>query len=224
MRLLSVQDEERRHIARELHDTAGQTMTVVNMKMQRLLQKIKQTAPELTSDPEVIQGLLDKLNQDIRTTSYLLHPPLLDESGLAAALPWYVRGLSERGGIDIRLSISENLGRLPQDMELVIFRLIQECLTNVHRHSGSKTARIGIVRDEGRIRIEVADQGKGIPPERLAEIQERGTGVGIRGMRERVRQFNGKMNIESNGSGTTISAIFPLSSEVVDERRSQATA
>ena len=224
MRLLSVQDEERRHIARELHDTAGQTMTVVNMKMQRLLQKIKQTAPELTSEPEVIQGLLDKLNQDIRTTSYLLHPPLLDESGLAAALPWYVRGLSERGGIDIRLDVSENLGRLPQDMELVIFRLIQECLTNVHRHSGSKTARIGIVRDEGRIRIDVTDQGKGISRDRLAEIQALGTGLGIRGMRERVRQFNGEMKIESNGSGTTISAIFPLGSELVAERREQATA
>jgi len=224
IRLLSVQDEERRHIARELHDTAGQTMTVLNMKMQRLLQKIKQTAPELTSEPEVIQGLLDKLNQDIRTTSYLLHPPLLDESGLAAALPWYVRGLSERGGIDIRLSISENLGRLPQAMELVIFRLIQECLTNVHRHSGSKTALIRIGRDEGRIRIEVADQGKGISRERLAEIQAGGTGVGIRGMRERVRQLNGEMEIESNGSGTTIAAIFTLGREVVAERRDQATA
>ena len=224
IRLLSVQDEERRHIARELHDTAGQTMTVLNMKMQRLLQKIKQTAPELTSEPEVIQGLLDKLNQDIRTTSYLLHPPLLDESGLAAALPWYVRGLSERGGIDIRLDISENLGRLPQDMELVIFRLIQECLTNVHRHSGSKTALIRIGRDEGRIRIEVADQGKGISRERLAEIQAGGTGVGIRGMRERVRQLNGEMEIESNGSGTTIAAIFTLGREVVAERRDQATA
>jgi len=224
IRLLSVQDEERRHIARELHDTAGQTMTVLNMKMQRLLQKIKQTAPELTSEPEVIHGLLDKLNQDIRTTSYLLHPPLLDESGLAAALPWYVRGLSERGGIDIRLSISENLGRLPQAMELVIFRLIQECLTNVHRHSGSKTALIRIGRDEGRIRIEVADQGKGISRERLAEIQAGGTGVGIRGMRERVRQLNGEMEIESNGSGTTIAAIFTLGREVVAERRDQATA
>lgn len=223
IRLLSVQDEERRHIARELHDTAGQTMTVVNMKMQRLLQKIKQTAPELTSDPEVIQGLLDKLNQDIRTTSYLLHPPLLDESGLAAALPWYVRGLSERGGIDIRLSISENLGRLSQAMELVIFRLIQECLTNVHRHSGSKTALIRIGRDEGRISIEVADQGKGISRERLAEIQAGGAGVGIRGMRERVRQFNGEMKIESNGSGTTIAAIFTLGREVVAERRDQVT-
>jgi len=224
IRLLSVQDEERRHIARELHDTAGQTMTVLNMKMQRLLQKIKQTAPELTSEPEVIQGLLDKLNQDIRTTSYLLHPPLLDESGLAAALPWYVRGLSERGGIDIRLSIAENLGRLPQAMELVIFRLIQECLTNVHRHSGSKTALIRIGRDEGQIRIEVADQGKGISRERLAEIQAGGTGVGIRGMRERVRQLNGEMEIESNGSGTTIAAIFTLGREVVAERRDQATA
>jgi len=175
-------------------------------------------------EPEVILGLLEKLNQDIRTTSYLLHPPLLDESGLAAALPWFVRGLSERGGIDIRLDISEKLGRLPHDMELVIFRLIQECLTNIHRHSGSKTALIRIVRDEERVRIEVADQGKGIPRERIAEIQARGNGLGIRGMRERVRQFNGEMKIESNGSGTTISAIFALGRDVLAERRNQATA
>jgi len=106
----------------------------------------------------------------------------------------------------------------------VIFRLIQECLTNVHSDSGSKTARIGIVRDEGRIRIDVTDQGKGISRDRLAEIQALGTGLGIRGMRERVRQFNGEMKIESNGSGTTISAIFPLGSELVAERREQATA
>jgi signal transduction histidine kinase len=108
-------------------------------------------------------------------------------------------------------------------MELVIFRLIQECLTNVHRHSGSKTALIRIGRDEGRIRIEVADQGKGISRERLAEIQAGGAGVGIRGMRERVRQFNGEMKIESNGSGTTIAAIFTLGREVVAERRDQVT-
>lgn len=222
MRLLRAQDEERRHIARELHDTAGQTMTVVGMKLQRLIQKMKQTAPELAADQEIIRGLIEKLNQDIRTTSYLLHPPLLDESGIAAALPWYGRGLAERSGLDIRVSVSEDVGRLSQDMELVIFRVVQECLTNVHRHSGSKTASIRVVRDEEEIRVEVADQGKGMTPERLAEIQTQGTGVGIPGMRERVRQFGGRMKIESNGAGTTVSITFPLGTGASAERCDKA--
>jgi PAS domain S-box-containing protein len=222
MRLLRTQDDERRHIARELHDTSGQTMTVVGIKMQRFMQKIKQTAPELAADQEVIRGLIEKLNQEIRTTSYLLHPPLLDESGLAAALPWFVHGLAERSGLDISVSISEEIGRLSQDMELVIFRLVQECLTNVHRHSDSKTALIRIVRDDHRIRVEVTDQGKGISPQRLAEIQAQGTGLGVRGMRERVRQFNGDMRIESNGTGTTVSITFPLGTEASAVRRDEA--
>jgi signal transduction histidine kinase len=135
-----------------------------------------------------------------------------------------VRGLTERSGIDIRLSISENIGRLSQDLELVIFRLVQECLTNVRRHSGSKTAMIRIVRDEDKISLEVMDQGNGISPESLAEIQSGGAGIGVRGMRERVRQFNGEMKIESNGAGTTISFTFPLGTETAAERRDQATA
>jgi two-component system NarL family sensor kinase len=199
-------------------------MTVVAMKMQRLLQKIEQTAPELAADQETLQGLVEKLNRDIRTASYLLHPPLLDESGLAAALPWYVRGLTERSGLDIRLDPSDDIGRLPQDIELVIFRVIQECLTNVHRHSGSKTAVIRLVRGENNIRIEVADHGKGISPERLAEIQVRGAGVGIRGMRERVRQFGGEMKIESNGSGTTVSISFSLAAGTAAELHDRALA
>jgi PAS domain S-box-containing protein len=223
MRLLRAQDNERRHIARELHDASGQTMTLIAMKMERFIEKIKRTAPELATDQEVIRSLIEKLNQEIRTTSYLLHPPLLDEGGLGVALPWYVRGLTERGGLDIRLIVPENIGRLSQDMELVIFRVIQECLTNVRRHSGSKTAVIRIVRDEDKISVEVIDQGKGISPENLGEIQSRGAGIGVRGMRERVRQFNGDMKIESNGAGTNVSFTFPLGTETAVERRDQAT-
>jgi PAS domain S-box-containing protein len=221
MRLLRTQDNERRHIARELHDTSGQTMTVVAMKMERFIEKVKQTAPELAADQEVIRGLIEKLSQEIRTASYLLHPPLLDEGGLGVALPWYVRGLTERSGIDIRLTISDNIGRLSQDLELVIFRLVQECLTNVRRHSGSKTALIRIVRDEDKISLAVIDQGNGISPESLAEIQSRGVGIGIRGMRERVRQFNGDMKIESSRAGTNVSFTFPLGTEAAAERREQ---
>jgi PAS domain S-box-containing protein len=223
MRLLRTQDEERRRIARELHDTSGQTMTIVGMKIQRFGQKLKQTTPEFAADLEAVQGLIEKLNQEIRTASYLLHPPLLDESGLFAALPWYVRGLAERSGLDISLSLDESIGRLRQEMELVIFRVVQECLANIHRHSGSKTALIRLVRDEYGLKVEVTDHGKGIPPERLAEIQDRGSGVGIRGIRERVRQFNGDIKIQSNGAGTTVLITFPLA-EVPVERRNQAGA
>ena len=145
--LLRTQDDERRHIARELHDTAGQTMSAIGMKLERLIRESERTAPQLIKDTETIRNMIQQLNQEIRTTSYLLHPPLLDESGVSAALAWYVRGIEERSGIHIGLSVCENLGRLPQDMELAVFRVIQESLSNIIRHSGSKTATIRIARD-----------------------------------------------------------------------------
>ena len=127
-----------------------------------------------------------------------------------SALSWYVQGLEERSGLKVRLSIPDNFGRLPPEMELLIFRLVQECLTNILRHSGSKTAQIEITREEERIHMAVQDEGGGMSSQRLAEIQSHGTGVGIRGMRERVRQFHGDLVIESNGSGTRVYACLPL--------------
>jgi two-component system, NarL family, sensor kinase len=121
-----------------------------------------------------------------------------------------VQGLAERSGLQIALKVSENFGRLPSEMELLIFRLVQESLTNIHRHSGSKTALIRIEREGNNVQVSVEDQGSGMSPERLAEIQSRGTGVGIRGMRERVRHFRGDLVIESNGSGTKVYATLPL--------------
>lgn len=224
MRLLRAQDDERRHIARELHDTAGQTMTVVGMKLQRLIQKARESSPEFMADAETIGALIEKLNQDIRTTAYLLHPPLLDESGLSASLAWYARGLSERSGLDIRLSISEKLGRLPQDVELVVFRMIQECLNNIHRHSGSKSALIRITREEGKVAVAVSDQGKGMTPDRLRDVQGHGAGIGIRGMRERVRQFGGEMKIESDGAGTTVSVLLSVPNLAETELHNEAHA
>src|SRR5262249_22008071 len=150
------------------------------------------------------------LAKEIRTASYLLHPPHLDEGGVSAAVDWYIRGLTERSGLSISLSIAKDLGRLPRDMELVVFRLVQECLTNIHRHSKSQRATIRISRPAGNVTIEVSDQGTGIPPEKWAEIQANRTGVGIRGMRDRVGQFHGEMNIESTGSGTRVSFTLPI--------------
>ncbi|HEY4762210.1 MAG TPA: PAS domain S-box protein [Candidatus Sulfotelmatobacter sp.] len=209
-RLMKAQDEERRHIARELHDSAGQTLTVVGMNLAQLIQRAERLVPELAREGRAIETMVQQLHREIRTTSYLLHPPLLDESGLASALSWYLEGLAERSHIAVTLDVADNVGRLPTDMELAIFRLVQECLTNIHRHSGSKTALIRIARNQDGIRTEVRDQGKGISPERLLEIQSHGSGVGIMGMRERMRQFHGEMRIESNGSGTSVIVIIPM--------------
>jgi PAS domain S-box-containing protein len=205
-RLIQIQDEERRHIARELHDSAGQTLAALGMILAQLAQDVKNNPAQLAKDIEDAEGLVQHLNREIRTTSYLLHPPLLDESGLSSALDWYVQGLKERSGLDIDLRIPENFERLPADMELVVFRLVQESLTNVHRHSGSKTASIRVAREADRVIVEVQDKGSGMSAERLAEIQSKGTGVGIMGMRERLRPFNGELVVESNNEGTKIVA------------------
>jgi len=209
-RLMEAQDVERRHIARELHDSAGQTLTALGMQLARISADAKKNPAQLAKDIQDAEELVQHLSQEIRTTSYLLHPPLLDETGISSALSWYVQGLAERSSLAIDLKIPDNLGRLPSEMELLLFRLVQECLTNIHRHSGSKTARIRIEREGNNIHLEVEDKGRGMSPERLAEIQSQGTGVGIRGMRERVRHFRGDLVIESNGSGTKVYATLPL--------------
>jgi PAS domain S-box-containing protein len=203
--LLQAQDEERRHIARELHDSAGQSLAALGIALSRLT-KEAQSNPTVVQYVEDARQLVEHLTQEIRTTSYLLHPPLLDESGLSAALSWYVEGLSQRSSLEIYLKISEDIERLPREMEIAIFRLVQECLTNIHRHSGSKSAIIRIIREGEYIAVEVQDKGKGISPERLAEIKLHGGGVGIRGMRERLRPFNGELVIDSNALGTKVRA------------------
>ncbi|HEY6769077.1 MAG TPA: PAS domain-containing protein [Candidatus Sulfotelmatobacter sp.] len=208
-RLLQTQDEERRHIARELHDSAGQTLVVLIMKLAVLVRNATQFAPQLGKDAEEIEEIAQQLNRELRTASYLLHPPLLEESGLSAVVEWYVRGLEERSGMKINLEIAKDFGRFDRDIELVVFRLIQECLTNVHRHSGSQSARIQISRKDDAVMVEVEDNGRGMSPERLIEVQSRGAGVGIRGMRERIRQYHGELNIDSNGRGTKISVTIP---------------
>jgi PAS domain S-box-containing protein len=213
VRLMKAQDEERRRIARDFHDSAGQTLTVLGLSIAELVQEAEGVAPRLAEKGKHIEEVVQQLHREIRTTSYLLHPPLLDEAGLSSALNWYVQGLAERSGMKIDLNISDDFGRLPADMELAIFRIVQECLTNIHRHAESKTAFIRMARENGSICVEVRDEGKGISPERLVAIQSRGSGVGVAGIRERLRQFGGEMQIESNGSGTTVFAAIPLPKE-----------
>jgi PAS domain S-box-containing protein len=213
-RLLQTQDEERRHISRELHDSAGQTLVVLGMNLAQLLREAKGKDPSITKRAEAAEQIVQQLQQEIRTASYLLHPPLLDEIGLASALEWYTQGLSDRSGVNITLKIPRDFGRIPREIELVIFRLVQECLTNIHRHSGAKNALIYIWRVHDIVSIEVSDDGRGMPSDKLAEVQRGGSGVGIGGMRERVRQFQGEMKIESDSSGTKISVTIPGSQTI----------
>jgi PAS domain S-box-containing protein len=215
-RLLQIQDSERRHMARELHDSAGQIVAALGMKLASVAQHAKQN-PLLVNALQEGQQLVQELSKEIRTTSYLLHPPLLDENGLSEAIPWYIRGLTERSGLTVDLNISENFGRLSDEMELTVFRIVQECMTNIHRHSGTKTATIRLSRENDSVSLEIQDDGKGIPAQKLAEIQTQRAGVGITGMRERVRHLRGQMNVESNNRGTKISVAFPLLTDAILE-------
>jgi PAS domain S-box-containing protein len=208
-RMMITQDQERRRIARELHDSAGQSLAALSMNLARIEEDLKHDPAHVAKAITDAQERLRILSQEIRTTSYLLHPPLLDEVGLSSALHWYTEGLGERSGLDITLSVADNLERLDPEMELAIFRLVQECLTNIHRHSGSKTAQIRLAREADRIYVEVQDQGQGMSEERIAEVRSKGAGVGIRGMRERVRQLHGELVIESDAGGTRVTASFP---------------
>ena len=211
-RLLQLQDEERRRIARELHDSVGQSLAALNMNLSGLaahLDRLAQAA-SLVSDSS---DLVNDVTRDIRTISYLLHPPLLDETGLGSALKWYIDGFTERSNIRVDLQLPDNFDRLPRDLETAIFRLVQECLTNIHRHSESPVAKILVERSGNEVRIEVEDHGKGIPPEKKLQFLTNGTsGVGIRGMRERLHQLGGTLEISSEGigGGTTVVARLPL--------------
>jgi PAS domain S-box-containing protein len=207
-RMLQTQDDERRHIARDLHDSAGQIIAALAMNLASMTQHVRKN-PILGKVLDDSQTLIQQLNKEIRTTSYLLHPPLLDENGLPEAIRWYLHGLMERSGLSVDLDIADDFGRLPNEMELAIFRVVQECLTNIHRHSGSKIAMIRLSRTADAVALEIQDQGKGIAPEKLNGIRAR-SGVGITGMRERVRHFHGTMQIHSNGKGTRISVSLPL--------------
>jgi len=209
-RLMEVQDSERRRISRELHDSAGQLLSVLTVNLAAITRQTKDIAPLVSERAEESHQIARQIMQEIRTMSYLLHPPLLEEGGLATALEVYVEGLNSRGSLAVQLNISENFPRFSDDLELAVFRVAQECLTNIHRHSGSKTAAVELRIAGDEVTLEVRDQGSGIAPEKLAEIETHGSGVGIQGMRERLRPFDGHMRIASSPSGTAVSATFAI--------------
>jgi signal transduction histidine kinase len=210
LRLMTLQDQERRHIARELHDTAGQTLAA--MKMSIALIRQTGTNPRLQPLIDDLEALVDEALQEVRTTSYLLHPPLLDEAGIASAVRWFVEGFARRSGIDVQCDIPERLERPPRDCELVLFRVLQESLTNVHRHSHASAAAVHLASKSGVVQLEITDNGKGISEEHLRRLDKspHKTGVGIAGMRERVRELGGKLEIRSLGQGTSVSVVLPV--------------
>src|SRR5579859_1858160 len=210
-RLLNVRDEERRKLARDLHDSTGQTLVALKMCVSQLEENCQNApaAPAVVS--EVVQ-LADQALEEIRTMSYLLHPPLLDEVGFACAAEWYVEGFAKRSGINVTLNIARSNARLPKNVEIALFRVLQESLTNVHRHSGASDASIHFQHAGDAVILEIRDFGKGIPEERLRLLHgdTAGTGVGLAGMRERLHELNGRLDIESDARGTSMRAIVPL--------------
>lgn len=221
LRLMTLQDEERRHIARDLHDTVGQTLAAVKMSI-ALIKQLQGSPPALQPLINDLDALADEALQEVRTTSYLLHPPLLDEAGIAPAARWFVEGFARRSGIQVECEIPEKMERPSRDCELVLFRILQESLTNVHRHSQASAAGVRLLRTHDHLKLEIRDNGKGIPQERLHRLNGSAgsSGVGITGMRERVLKFGGELQIEMLNPGTAIRASLPIHSEVISESSS----
>jgi signal transduction histidine kinase len=223
-RLLQLRDEERRHIARELHDSAGQIIAAINMKLTPVAEDAQNSAEMSATIRECLE-LLQQLSTEVRTISHLLHPPLLDEVGLSSALRLYVQGFSERSKISVDLDIPDDFGRLSRELETAIFRVVQESLTNIHRHSGSKTARIEIWIEGNDVRVEVEDEGKGIAAGKHLEMGTAGqVGVGLRGIYERIRQLGGTVQFSAgpNEKGAKLSVCVPLERPRADDLKEES--
>jgi signal transduction histidine kinase len=216
-RLMHAQDDERRRIATMLHETTAQDLAALKM----LLGRLNRTAGHLNDGERnaLIESisLAEQAMTEIRTVSYLLHPPFLDEGGLLSALRWYAGGFAERSGIRLSLDLPERFERLPLDTETVLFRIVQESLINIHRHARSETARIRLRRDAAMLVLEIEDQGQGIPYALLKRITSGGGGVGIAGMSERIEQLGGRLQVVScdqGTTGTTVRVWLPAATDV----------
>jgi signal transduction histidine kinase len=211
--LISLQDEERRRIARELHDSTAQALSALKMNISRLRKFPTLEVPHSSALLDQSGQLAEQVLSEVRSLSYLLHPPVLEDFGLESALTWYVQGFQERSGIQTEAEIDPDLGRLSSDLELILFRIVQEALSNIHRHSDSPTARIALSRTNSEVALQVSDQGCGLRKDVLdpkpGSVPQ--VGVGIAGMRERVRQVGGILEIASTHEGTTIRVVLPVS-------------
>lgn len=213
-RLLKVQDEDRRRIARELHDGVGQLLAAISMNVGFVAKERHTLSSDAARRIEENAALIQQASADIRTVSYLLHPPLLDEMGLSSALRWYIDGFAERSKMRVALEMPPDLGRLSQDSELVLFRIAQECLTNVHRHAKGSSVFIKLSNVGGKLAMEIRDNGRGIDQALQKQIAAgQAAGVGLRGMRERVCAIRGTFAIESSESGTSVLVTLPLGKE-----------
>lgn len=214
VKLLRVQDEERRRIARELHDSLGQDLTAAKITLDMLAQDSGQDSAYVRE----AQKLVDRCISDTRTLSHLLHPPLLDEAGFASAARWYVEGFGRRSGIKTKLELPEHLTLLTRPAETALFRILQEALTNVHRHSGSRAVDVRVVEDKAKVILTVKDYGMGLPREVLDRFWKTGNvGVGLAGIRERLKELGGFFEIESNLDGTLLRATIPAQSQEVQQ-------
>jgi signal transduction histidine kinase len=215
-RLLRIQDEERRRLARELHDSTAQSLAALSMNLAVARGNNGALGGRARIALDESERLAERCAREIRSMSYLLHPPLLEEVGLPAALRWCAEGFSRHSGIEVDLDLPSDFGRLPVDVETALFRIVQECLTNVQRHSGSPTTRIRLVRNPRRVAMEIQDQGRGMPAGVLSRREGvESLGVGLLGMRERVRQLGGQLSIDSSRKGTTVQVEIALPMERV---------
>lgn len=209
-RLLQIRDTEARRLARELHDSVGQMLSAISLNLGAIKSQAQKLDERGAKALDENAELVAQISSEIRTISYLLHPPLLDELGLRSALSWFVEGFSERSQINVDLKIAADFGRLSTDLETAIFRIVQECLTNIHRHSGSKTAVIRIIQKDDWVTIVAEDAGKGFPAEKLGVQADGQGGVGFRGMAERLRYLGGNLKVKSEGNGLVVTATLPL--------------
>jgi PAS domain S-box-containing protein len=226
-RLLQLQDEERRRIARELHDTTGQSLAALAIHLSAVNERIAGKDPVASDILREALGLSQEASDQTRTLSYLLYPPTLDFSGLKSALEWFADGFTQRSKIKVDLDLALGEERVPQSLETALFRIVQESLTNMYRHSGGTLATVRGRRQGNTVSLEISDNGKGIPPEVLASLSRPGgqVGVGIRGMRERARQLGGKVRIRSSKLGTTVMVALPIPETTKEEEdRTQGMA
>ena len=210
LHLLRTQDEERRRIGRDLHDSLGQYLAVLKMKLDSVSSLIGEDEAEISQDIVQCLRLTEDSIKEVRTVSYLLYPPMLEEMGLKSAIPWYLDGFSARSGIKATFEVQTEFGRLPREAELALFRVLQESLTNVHRHSESPTAHVRLSMKEGMGILEIEDKGKGISPQLLGKTSQDWMGVGVRGMNERMQQLRGRLELASTETGTTVRAMIPV--------------